>query len=65
MNSILQFVCAFNFMVFLFFSYSFFYITGFYYDISKDIEAIEDAKRLGRNIILAIKSIKDIKSWWE
>jgi multimeric flavodoxin WrbA len=63
-NAILQMVSAFNFMGFLIPPYAFVYSTGFYDDISKDIEAIEDAKRLGRNIILAIKSIKEVKNWW-
>ncbi|MEO0144456.1 MAG: NAD(P)H-dependent oxidoreductase [candidate division WOR-3 bacterium] len=65
MNAILQMVSAFNFMGFLIPPYAFVYSTGFYDDISKDIEAIEDAKRLGRNIILAIKAIQNIQNWWE
>ena len=63
-NAILQMVSAFNFMGFLIPPYAFVYSTGFYDDISKDIEAIEDAKRLGKNIILAVKSIKEVKNWW-
>ncbi|MEO0202257.1 MAG: NAD(P)H-dependent oxidoreductase [candidate division WOR-3 bacterium] len=64
MNAILQMVSAFNFMGFLIPPYAFVYSTGFYDNISKDIEAIEDAKRLGRNIIIAIKSIENVENWW-
>ncbi len=65
MGAILQMVSAFNFMGFLIPPYAFVYSTGFYNDISKDIEAIEDAIRMGRNIVLAIKMIKNVSNWWD
>ncbi len=65
MSAILQMVSAFNFMGFLIPPYAFVYSTGFYHDISKDIEAIEDARRMGRNIMLASKMIKNVNNWWD
>ncbi|MCS7245607.1 MAG: flavodoxin family protein [candidate division WOR-3 bacterium] len=64
-SAIVQMVSVFNFMGFIIPPYAFVYSTGYYEDISKDIEAIEDAKRLGRNMVKLIKLLKQSEqSWW-
>lgn len=65
-NTIVHMVSVFNFMGFLIPPYAFVYSTGYYDDISKDVEAIEDARRLGRNLVRLIKILKqNEQSWWD